>query len=268
MPGVVDGDRSNAFHFASPRVCHVINSVIGGTLGFQKSRIGQESSQESFQKERFGLLGSVSRKRSLTSENVSKCYAAFCVSSALSRRRSPVRIRSELPANPKPRIAGFWICRQLGPDESQRFDYGGTLKAHRRLRRGPRLLQRAARRPSGLPRSGNPRSLDASESGRSYQKPQVSQLRGWPFFLTGAHSQESFLARFQYLDRALAVNPHYAVAIGFRQLFRQPTVYFFVIRNRQCSAPRNTVSMISTSKSLLGSRRPRMYRMLCLEQLH
>ena len=53
-----------------------------------------------------------------------------------------------------------------------------------------------------------------------------------------------------------------------RQRFQQPTVYFFVIRNRQCSAPRNTVSTISTSKSLLGSRRPRMYRTLCLEQLH
>ena len=100
MPGVVDGGRSNAFHFTSPHVCHVINSVIGGTLGFRKSRIGQESSQESFQKERFGLLGSVSRKRYLTSENVPKCYAAFCVSSALSRRRSPVRIRSELPETP------------------------------------------------------------------------------------------------------------------------------------------------------------------------
>ena len=99
MPGVVDGGRSNAFHFTSPRVCHVINSVIGGTLGFRKSRIGQESSQESFHKKRFGLLGSVSRKRYLTSENVPKCYAAFCVSSALSRRRSPIRIRSELPGN-------------------------------------------------------------------------------------------------------------------------------------------------------------------------
>ena len=39
MPGVVDGERSNAFHFASPRICRVINSVIGGALGFRKSRI-------------------------------------------------------------------------------------------------------------------------------------------------------------------------------------------------------------------------------------
>ena len=28
------------------------------------------------------------------------------------------------------------------------------------------------------------------ESGRSYQKPQVSPLFGWPFFLTGARGQE------------------------------------------------------------------------------
>ena len=100
MPGVVDGERSNAFHFASPRIYHVINSVIGGTLGFRKSRIGQESSQESFQKEWFRLLGSVSRKRSLTSKNVPKCYAAFCVSSALSRRRSPVRLRRYAESEP------------------------------------------------------------------------------------------------------------------------------------------------------------------------
>ena len=52
MPGVVDGERSNAFHFASPRICHVINSVIGSTLGFRKSRIGQEFSVHSrFRKE-------------------------------------------------------------------------------------------------------------------------------------------------------------------------------------------------------------------------
>ena len=126
MLGVVDGERSNAFHFASPRICHVINSVIGGTLGFRKSRIGQESSQESFQKERFGLLGSVSRKKSLTSENVPKRYAALCVSSALSRRRSPVRIRSELPEITNPPPGGFLISGTPG-----RMRTGGSIRAVR-----------------------------------------------------------------------------------------------------------------------------------------
>ena len=48
-----------------------------------------------------------------------------------------------------------------------------------------------------MPRSGRAefawlisRSLNASESDRGYQKPQVSPLCGWPFFLTGARSQE------------------------------------------------------------------------------
>ena len=126
MPGVVDGERSNTFHFASPRICHVINSVIGGTLGFRKSRIGQESSQESFQKERFGLLGSVSRKRSLTSKNVPNCYAAFCASSALSRRRSPVRIRSELPETPvqSRKALNFFCLFWVGTEQRQNYIFG------------------------------------------------------------------------------------------------------------------------------------------------
>ena len=116
--------------------------LIGEDFGFRQSRISQETSQESFQKERFGLLGSVSRKRPLTSENVPKCYAAFCVLGALSRRRSPVRIRSELPETPvQSRMAlNFFLSFSGWDREKTELHSGGCSFDAERASRAPRRI--------------------------------------------------------------------------------------------------------------------------------